>query len=582
MPEPPTNDTRRLRLTQVALVLALLGLFVWRLTVNETENVNWDEFAFFFSAQGIVKSGVLYSARPGLAFFPVLPLVRECSDAIDAIVGARLLWTGFVIAYLAGIFLILRRLRDDPALPRHLCALGVALLALVPVFMRWSIQVRTDTPALALGIWAGVALIASRRHVAWAALAGALYALGFLCSQKLLYLGGLTAVLACGNLLFAREFRVGRELLRAALVCAAGLVVIVAYRAVVEYFFFKPPPSLGPIGHQLDYFAFLRRVLGFRAYRGMLGTLIPHGALCLMLVAATAGLLWRRRVTAWRELLVAWALLGMGLFVARFHAAAFPYFFMTLGAFVAVAGAIAVEPITQLFGHRWATRLVLGAIWLLIAARAIPAGYSLLRDTQAPQRETFALVERNFAAKAVGFHPEGALFCRDTPQLGIFFSHNIAARFHHDQDDQQAKKLLGRFRKLPVEFMIASYRLNQFPLMLKRFWSTRYVQYRAALFVPGASVRGEPGTIWKVELLSPGRYAWLVPPGHPPARIQIGGQVLRPGETIEVEAGTHRLQILDALKAGTLLRTLKDPPGPLGPFYSIPARMQFEGVPTFW
>jgi hypothetical protein len=172
-----------------------------------TENVNLDEFVLLARAADTLATGQLVSGgRPGLGTLILLPFVRECTEAIAAVRGARLLWVGFTVALVSGLWFLLSAFLRSSGRRAGGAALGVALLVFVPAFLRYSIQVRTDQPAIALGLWGGVVLIASRRSAPWALLAGLSYGVGFLFSQKLIYVAALTALLALGELLLRREF----------------------------------------------------------------------------------------------------------------------------------------------------------------------------------------------------------------------------------------------------------------------------------------------------------------------------------------------------------------------------------------
>ena len=54
---------------------------------------------------------------------------------------------------------------------------------LLPAFLEWSLQVRSDHIALVGATWGGVALLASRRRPALAVCAGLCFGIGWLSSQ---------------------------------------------------------------------------------------------------------------------------------------------------------------------------------------------------------------------------------------------------------------------------------------------------------------------------------------------------------------------------------------------------------------
>ena len=79
----------------------------------------------------------------------LLPFVADCDDEIRVLRRARLLWLAITLAFLVGLAAWLAQLSDDPRARVREAALGVALLALVPAFLEWSLQLRTDQIALA-------------------------------------------------------------------------------------------------------------------------------------------------------------------------------------------------------------------------------------------------------------------------------------------------------------------------------------------------------------------------------------------------------------------------------------------------
>ena len=194
------------RAVRWGLAAALVLVLAARVAAVFSANANWDEFALLHLVDKTEVTGVLHSGgRPGLAVVMLLPFVADCDDEIRVLRRARLLWLGISVAFLVGLAAWLAQLSDDPRARAREAALGVALLALVPAFLEWSLQVRTDQIALAGGAWGGAALLASQRRPRLALAAGACFALGFLGSQKLLYVGALAGLLALSAFFSASE-----------------------------------------------------------------------------------------------------------------------------------------------------------------------------------------------------------------------------------------------------------------------------------------------------------------------------------------------------------------------------------------
>jgi hypothetical protein len=532
-----------------------------------TENVNLDEFVLLARAADTLATGQLVSGgRPGLGTLILLPFVRECTEAIAAVRGARLLWVGFTVALVSGLWFLLSAFLRSSGRRAGGAALGVALLVFVPAFLRYSIQVRTDQPAIALGLWGGVALIASRRSAPWALLAGLSYGVGFLFSQKLIYVAALTALLALGELLLRREFDFRRELTRLVLCATGGLAVLLAYRALIPLLF--EPARLQSFAGGLSTFAYYRSEIGFFAYVLMLPNLFAHFVLLALLLYATVSAS-RRDDTAWRTLAVAWAIVALGIAVMLFHAGAFPYFWMTLGLFPAAAFAVGLDPIRSSFTRTHVWRVVGSSIFAFLVIQATLTQAGLLQDTQRSQRDSLAFIERNFDAGQEGFHPERALFCRDTADpFPIFLQGPGLRRYWGPERERLSQELIGEFRRRPVVFMLDSFRLDWFPPEIQDFWDSNYQLYYESVWVPRLKLDGLRGSRESLHVLVPGDYRWQGGDGRPDLRL--AGRRLAKGDIIDLPAGDHDVEFLRDIEAGSLILDLAEPPREMeGSFYKL-------------
>ena len=61
--------------------------------------------------------------------------------------------------------------------------------------------------------------------------------------------------------------------------------------------------------------------------------------------------------------------------------------------------------------------------------------------------------------------------------------------------------MLETFRSQPVKFLVQSFRLNQFPAPLRRFWAENYQPYRGSIFVLGRRLEGASGEEHGFELI---------------------------------------------------------------------------------
>jgi len=554
-----------IRAGSLLILLAFLGL---RVASIFTVALNWDEFAVFERVALALEDGSLRgSGHAGLTETILVPFVRDCRDEIAVGRAARGLWLAVTLLYLAGIGALFWELFRGRPHRLHDAALGTALLGLLPAFLEWSLQVRTDQLALAGAAWGGAALLASRRRPALAACAGLCFGIGWLSSQKAAYVGALVGLLAVAQLAAAREWRPRREITRAVLAAGVLCLVIFAFEAVVALRFTLPEnhptgaiPSPALVQSQLGAFEAYRNTIGYSQYIEILPTLIPHFILLALLGVASVVALRRRAHREWIAL--AWGVLSLGAAVGAFHAAAFAYFWMTLGLFLAVALTIALAPIRALFSGERARWLQPASVTLWVAI-LLPAAFQLevlLRDTQAVQRESLTFVRRNFAPDQAGFHPESGLFCGTEQPFGSWMSYKIYEVFGGERSQENAQALLTRFREVPLHYLVQSFRLNQFPVELRRFWADNYQPYRASVFVAGRRLEGAPGEMSRFEIVVPGRYRWL--PFTGPQSVAIDGRIVEAGATLTLDPAEHRASFPERVPGGLLVLAVNDPPGP--------------------
>ena len=549
-----------------ALGLAVAAFAALRFAAVYSAAGNWDEFGLFENASITHETGFLNGGgRPGLAQLVVLPLVADCHDEIEVLQRARLIWVFITFVYLIGVGGLVWHLQPEPDRRPSDALLAVGLLALVPAFLEWSIQVRTDQIALAGGVWGGVALLASHRRSALALAAGALFGIGLLSSQKLLYVAALIGLFALAQIGFGRQMRFRREALRAGL-CALGFAacILAFYQMIPREIAIAPEHTIlsaSVVRNGLSSFDFYRKTIGWSQYRALIPTLVPHFVLLAALVATTIAT-WRRRERLRPALTLAWLILLLGVAVGWFHAAAFRYFWMTLGLFPALAFAVARQPICDLLPDVGRIRqLAIVGFWLALAGPGVLEMVTLLNDTQKVQRDSFDFVHSNFHRSDAGFQPESALFCRgDGQPLQHYFSADIYRRFGTPGSEPNRARLIQQFRDEPITFIVESFRLNQFPVEVRRFWADNYQPYRASVFVAGRRLEGRSGSSSFFELVAPGAYRWL--PFSGPQPIALDGQILDAGEIIHLASGEHVAGFPEDVPGGILVLALEQPPGP--------------------
>jgi hypothetical protein len=495
----------------LAIALFALAAGLWlagRIDAVFSVAFNWDEFVLFDRSARSLADGVLRGGgHGGLSELIITPFVSECDDEIAVGRHARLVWLGFFVVYLGGVAVLLRELLRDRPQREHDAALGVAVLALLPVVVEWSLQVRTDHLAAAGGAWGGALLLMSRRRLWLAALAGLAFGLGWLSSQKLAYLALLMLCLEVGTLALTRDWQARREGLRAVLLASVVLAVTAAYRAGVAAIFdvpvthpTSPVPQSAWVTSYLDIFDFYRHTLGYDQHIAVLPTLLPHALVFLGLGVATLLTLREHRLDV--RVPLAWGSLLLGIGVALFHAAAFSYFWITLGTFLAVAFALALGPARERLPNRFRAP-AMALLWCAIVAPGIVKSASLLEDSQAVQRESLRFVESNFRGQDPGFHPEAGVFCSAQP-MGTWLSQSIYQRVGAPDARANIPHVIERFKAARIHYLVQSFRLNQFPPEIRRFFADHYQPYRGSVFVAGRQLAGEAGEAVAFELILPG------------------------------------------------------------------------------
>ena len=576
----PTLVLAELRVAKLAFLVVALVYAIAHGVAAFTEAVNWDEFVLLSRADVAARTGVLRGGgRPGLGVALLVPFVDGCDSTMTLVRTLRVVWCGFTFALLAGIFVFLwKALPKSPTAWRS-AALGVALIACVPVFLRWSLQVRTDQPAVAAAVWGGVALLASRTRPWLAAVAGVLFGLGYLFSQKALYPTALVLVVSTVHQVADRDLAWRRAAKRALALVAGGALALASFALLIPLWF--SPPVAVSVERGLDLFAWYRVMLKFRLYDSMVSSLLPH----LLILAFVLLALPRaaRRAAGPRSLAIAVFVAVLGTIVARFHAAAFPYFWITLGVFPAVALAFAWEATREVMP---AGRTVVAVLaWSGLAAVAVVHRVETLRDTQSIQRETFAFVERNLDAAELGFHADGGLVCRRHPQpLPVFLGQNIASRFGGPEGQANISAFIDEFRARPITYLIQPTRV--FPPQIVEFWESHYLPYAHAVMLPGRALEGAPGEAHEIDIIVPGRYRWLSnvdADGASPARLAIAGRVMTHGETVLLERSGHTARLVGPRLGGKLVLAVDDAMvESSAPFYPAITNLELAGRRQTW
>ena len=555
----------------IATLIAVGTWFIGTHLVHAfTESVNWDEFALLARADRTLHMGMVAGGgRPGLVSVLLTIFVKDCVDSVRAVVHARLLWQVITLLYLGGVYCLVRRWfvhagRPDDGRVQGLMA--VALLAFLPAFVTWSVQVRTDQVALAASVWGGALLLSTSRRQA--ALAGLLFGVALLSTQKGLYTIGLSGLLyatASVPRLWPKSPSTNPEF--RAIVGRLALVVVTLVAVLAIYLLLVPTAgrlaSGAGVASTIATMDWYRDSQGYRIYTVHASRLVVHWVLFAALLFWTLRTAIRRTQGEYLPIFTSWLVLLLGIVVAVIHGSRFPYFVMTAGLFPAIGLALAVGGPSALAGRmRWP---VTAALLVLCALQSSQESIEMLGDTQHEQRDTMRLIRESGLRNRRGYNVEGALFCAGDPDpMPSMFSQQIWRRFK--DSPQEEDKFIEEFRSRPIAYFVESYRMNQFPPAIREFIDEHYVWYQHGLFVAGFPVGPARGR-FDADVIVAGNYRWVPSRPQDVGAIKVGLTEVAPFESIYLDIGGYPVESLTQASIGSLM--LADLPAP--------SRGTFEG-----
>lgn len=550
------------RTTTVLLVsLAVLAALVPRWISIFTESINWDEFALLHRVEQSLNTGrLLGGGRPGLVNIILMPFVRDCIDAVTTAVRARVLWQFISLAYLLGVFALVRnwfRFSGRPERGVLEGAAAVALMAFLPAFVAWSVQVRTDQAALAAASLGGAFLLSDRRiH---ALVAGALIGIAVLCTQKGVYVIGLagtlwlSAIVARSRTLPAerRKAEYVRRLLQTGLLAASAIATVVVYLVLT-------PADAGfasdrAISSNWSTMQRTHDIVGFRAYATATKQALIHGLLLMGLLAASIRAAMRRRWLDGHLLATSWVILLLGCLVAAVHGSSWAYFIMTLGLFAAVPLGLASGHLAQSLGQ--GRPLIIGLLLFGLILGSVPTTVEMLQGNQADQRETTRWIRDSGLGAYRGYQVDGALVCMADPEPIRPMSHRLNMG---PLSPDETSDFVDEFRTKQVAYVLDMDRLGYFPPEVLEFWSTHYRWYFGSVWVAGFGVSDlqQPQTL---DVIVPGHYRWRPMPPHRDAELLVGDVPVAPGAETWLEIGQHAVATRPASARGSLTLGLAPP-----------------------
>lgn len=126
-------------------------------------------------------------------------------------------------------------------------------------------------------------------------------------------------------------------------------------------------------------------------------------------------------------------------------------------------------------------------------------------------------------------------------------------------------EFIEEFRSRPVEFIVASPRLREFPEPVRRFWGEHYVAYAGTLMVPGVRLEPEQPAA-RFEVLVPGEYTLHSESGS--VAIELDESALEGGQRRHLARGLRTVR-LRGDGSGILALSVSSPRGPTtDPFFT--------------
>ena len=543
----------------------LLALLVPRWISIFTESINWDEFVMLARAERTLRVGeIVGEGRPGLVTLMLTPFLRHCVDAITTAVRARILWQLITLAYLCGVFFLVRnwfRFSRRPETGYLEGAAAVALLAFLPAFVAWSVQIRSDQAALAAAVWGGVCLLSDRRHLA--VLAGLLFGLALLCTQKAVYPAAICVLLWATAILHRLNdpSRVSRSSELAARAGQALIVGLCAAATLAIYAYLAPKTAnlVGKVAvvSAWDEMRWVRARVGYRAYALETMRAPLHVMLFVALTIASGRAILNRAYWDYPLLGTCWAVLLLGLAVVVFHGSSYPYFVMTAGLFPSLALGLASGHLAGFLDK--SRHAIVGLAFFLLVIGSVPITLEMLDGSQANQRDTMRWIKASGLNAYQGFQCDGALICQSgfdpIPALLPFQIITRAQRSPAAFDDY-----IDEFRRRPVAYVVDADRLYQFPEKVRQFWADHYRWYYGPVSVAGFEIHAKSEAS-SIDVIVPGQYRWVPFSRNQPASLEVDGQTIAAGSSAPLTVGRHPVTTRPAGAGGILVLALTSPPG---------------------
>ena len=514
----------------VGVITLVMGVRLWLALV---QIFNWDETALLSRSWILLEQGFTVESRPGLVRALLLPLFYLFDDHVKLLFAAR----AVALVSCGVVFWSVWRL-GRLWYGREVALLSLFLLSLHSTYLVHSVEIRTEALSSAFCLlafaWAETVWRQGRPGLAPFALVGA----GALASQKALYDVIWYAV--------AKATRRGADIPRrwwmkvgAVVVLPAviliGAVALVApddvapfvervtvgaleeartpfYVLWVQWTFVLKSLQREPVFYALP---LLSLPFWFTRNRRRLGRLVS----ALLLQLTLVGILW-------------------------FHAARFPYFFITLAPLWALPAGyqlwLVFLALKRLARHsRLVTLLILFPLILSFVLPLLPRVGFILKPSNTSQLALVRTLQTHFAPDTRVFDASHLMFKHHQVEEPLFARdiRNLRERPDWTTD------LISRLRVSQPAYFLESKRTDDFPGVLRDYLFTRFVRLGPNIWVAGAE-RRSPGNfecvragVYLVQSVKRSPEVALPPPF--PEEARLDGVIIREGQRVELQEGYH-------------------------------------------
>ena len=523
----------------VVMLALLLAMVALRLHLALRLNINWDEFHALAILHDFLRGSPISARQTFHVHLFTWLATFWPADEVSQIVAARLAILGFGLLTSALIFVIGRRfLATAGALFAVLC-----YNTLYEVLVHGA-SFRPDPLATFLLLAAAAALLGRRAATGTAVAAGAMLALSFMLTPKVVFFAPGLAILALTPAAGPATWR--RRLVRLAVLAASGL----AFLALLSAFHQALVSEVATVSRSVALKSIAAKVLWTGYWfpgRHYISRSLEDNALVWLLLAGGLALAVRALGRPGERGRVALPLVALALPLATlvFYRNAFPYFFTYILAGAVLLCGLAWERLRRLeggggrLGRVLAVALVAGVFVSGVAnyLRQLPKG--LVR-----QRQVITTVHRMFPEPVP--YIDRCSMISTFPKVGFFMSSWGMDSYQRDQ----RTVLADAVREHAPPFLIANTpalnlfmserQAERFRYRLiaedRRILRQSYIHHWAEIFVAGKHLEVAGGET-ETEIHIPGTYTL-----ESAIEARIDGRLLGPGDTIDLAKGVHLVE----------------------------------------